>query len=240
MKAMILAAGLGTRLGAITSDTPKCLVRVGGKTMIEHAVDSLVAAGISEAIVNTHYLAAKVEAFLTTAHLPIALSVSHEPELLGTGGGLKRAMGFFDGEESFFLINADIFCEFPLTALEQFRVSSGALGALLTSKRTESTYLLFDEDNRLCGIRDRSGADQLSRAPRGAAVPRAFCGIQVLSHRIMSYLDPSRSVFSIVDAYLAAARAGELIVSVDGGSSYWIDMGSPEKLAQLSDHLGNG
>ena len=233
---MILAAGLGTRLGKLTADTPKCLLRAGGKTMLEHAIDNLVRVGVSELAVNVHYLAPVVERFIREHSFPVPLTISHEPELLGTGGGLAKLAGFFEGEQEFLLYNADVFTDFDLSKLVEQRRATDALGVLAMMRREEESYLLFNARDQLCGYRRPPQEPDLVRNEQCHEL--AFCGIQVLSGRIFKYLPHRKPPYSTIGVFLEAAKQGETIMGhcIDG--SYWIDMGTPEKLEQLRGRLG--
>jgi NDP-sugar pyrophosphorylase family protein len=164
MKAMILAAGLGTRLRPLTNDRPKALVTVAGRTLLEIALERLRSFGVSEVIVNTHHYAEMVVAYLK-AHdnFGMKIEVSREEELLDTGGGLKKAAHFFldssgNSAEPFILHNVDVLSTIDLEHMMRFHRAENALATLAVQDRETSRYLLFDGNGQLCGRRTRLAA----------------------------------------------------------------------------------
>jgi NDP-sugar pyrophosphorylase family protein len=237
---MILAAGKGTRLKDITKTTPKCLVEVAGRPMLAHVADQLRAAGVQEVVINLHHLAEVVrERVVREAGFGLKVEFSLERELLGTGGGLRRVKQFFSGPEPFLLLNADIYSEFPLKSLVESHQGPGALGTLLTMQREDTSYLLFDRERVLKGYEIvGKRLERVDAEVTGQGLTRgAFCGVQMLSPRIFDFMEGFPEEFSLIDAYLKAARAGEKIVAQDIGNEFWIDMGTPEKLESLGRHL---
>lgn len=245
MRAMILAAGLGTRLRPLTNDRPKALVTVAGYTLLEIALRRLRAFGVREAIVNTHHYAEAIEEYLK-AHdrFGMRIEVSREEELLDTGGGLKKAAHFFleDGEslqEPFLLHNVDVIGTIDLGEMLRFHKEQGALATLAVQDRETSRYLLFDEEGQLCGRRaGREGKEELVR-PAQQTQALAFSGIHVLSPRIFSKMK-EEGAFSIVAAYLRLAAQGEKIAAFRADGSYWRDLGRPESILQAAEDIGNG
>ncbi len=237
MKAMILAAGFGTRLNDLTKNTPKCLMQAGGRTMLEHAVDSVVRAGVDSIVINTHYLANQVEQFVETrGQFGMTVHLSYEPVLLGTGGGLRNVRNFFAGEDDFLVVNADVYCDLNLRDVIDARRSAGALGALVVMERKESSYLLFESSSRLLMGWER--ASQGSGNSSGAVpIRKAFCGIQVLSQKIFDYMKTPEQSFSIIDSYMEAVGAGERILPFELSHEFWIDIGTPQQLQLLQQRL---
>ncbi len=165
MKAMILAAGLGTRLRPLTNDRPKALVEVGGRTLLEVTLARLRMFGISEVIVNVHHFADIVIEYLKAKNnFGMRIEVSREEQLLDTGGGLKKAAWFFlensaRRDEPFILHNVDVISTIDLGRMVEFHNEHQALASLAVQERDTSRYLLFDEQLRLCGR--RAGRDGL-------------------------------------------------------------------------------
>jgi NDP-sugar pyrophosphorylase family protein len=159
MKAMILAAGLGTRLRPLTNDRPKALVEVAGRTMLEIAIERLRGFGVSEMIVNVHHFAdAIVEYLQANRNFGMRIEVSREESLLDTGGGLKHAAWFFregsaNSQGPFIVHNVDVISNIDLGRMVQFHVEQGALATLAMQDRETSRHLLFDEHGLLCGRR---------------------------------------------------------------------------------------
>lgn len=231
---MILAAGLGTRLRPLTNDRPKALVEVGGRTLLEIALLRLRSFGVREVIVNTHHFADLVQDYIATRRsFGMRIEISREEELLDTGGGLKRAAWFFQEnkkKEPFLVHNVDVLSTIDLGALATFHREHKALATLAVQDRDTSRYLLFDEGGLLCGRRAGSdGLPQMARAA-DAAQALAFAGIHVISPRIFDRLEET-GAFSIIDAYLRLAAAGEPIVAFRADAYYWRDLGKAESLA---------
>ena len=233
MKAMILAAGLGTRLRPLTDDRPKALVTVAGKTLLEITIQRLRAFGVNEIIVNTHHFAEKIEEFLRAhQNFGIRIELSREEELLDTGGGLKKAAWFFRGDdEPFLLHNVDVLSTIDLGAMVKAHRDSKAIVTLATMDRQTSRYLLFDEAGLLCGR--RAGLEGKPELARHATETHAlaFCGIHVISPRLLSHLIED-GVFSIIPAYLRLAAEGEKIATFRADAYAWRDLGKLENLAE--------
>jgi MurNAc alpha-1-phosphate uridylyltransferase len=232
MKAMIFAAGLGTRLRPLTNDRPKALVEVGGRTLLEWAIRRLAAAGVDEIIVNVHYFAEKIVTFLEgKKYFGLRIAISDETgELLETGGGLLKARGFFEKEaRDFFVFNADILTDFDLRRLYDAHLHSNALATLLTARRASSRQLLFDEQGLLHGwVNSSEGIARVRRPSVHDLHFRAFSGVQVLSPRIFGAMR-QQGKFSIIDTYLDCAAAHD-IRSFDLGGAAWLDVGKPESI----------
>jgi NDP-sugar pyrophosphorylase family protein len=243
MKAMVLAAGLGTRLRPLTNDRPKALVTVGGRTMLEIALARLRLFGVDQVIVNTHHFAEMIRACLkASGNFGMRIEISHEEELLDTGGGLKKAAWFFlegDSREPFILHNVDAISTIDLARMVQFHNEQGALATLAVQDRETKRYLLFDEKGLLCGRRaGRDGMPELvSTAPAANAL--AFCGIHILSPRIFAKMTEV-GAFSIIDAYLNLAAQGERIAAFRADAFRWRDLGRPEAILQAAEDLESG
>ena len=233
MKAMILAAGLGTRLRPLTNDRPKALVEVAGRTLLEIALARLRAFGVSEAIVNAHHFAEMIVEYLkANSNFGMKIEVSREEELLDTGGGLKKAAHFFgDSDEPFILHNVDVISEIDLGQMARQHKEQNALATLAVQERTTSRYLLFDDAGLLCGRRaGRDGPVEMAR-PAERFEPLAFSGIHVISPRIFGKMT-EQGAFSIIDAYLRLAAEGERIAAFRADGAYWRDLGRPESVAE--------
>lgn len=245
MKAMLLAAGLGTRLRPLTNERPKALVEVAGRTMLEIALARLRAFGIREVIVNVHHFAdAVVEYLRAHNNFNMLIEISREPVLLDTGGGLKQAAPFFlDGgasaSEPFLLHNVDVLSAIDFAAMLRAHNERNALATLAVQQRPTSRYLLFDENGRLCGR--RAGLDGSPEFVRAAASTTAFafCGIHILSPRIFGELEED-GIFSIIPTYLRYAAQGETIAAFDADTYAWRDLGKPESIAQAAQEIAAG
>lgn len=230
MKAMVLAAGLGSRLRPLTDIAPKPLINLGGEaTMLKLVLARLKNAGVTEVIINTHHLAEQIPAYLARhRNFGLRVEISYEPELLDTGGGLKKAGWFFNDGKPFFLHNADILTDIDLTALLNQHTSTNALATLAVSSRQSSRGFLFDWQGRLCGHRSPA-AVRWAGEPREQARQFSFNGIHVISPRLLGLIAET-GIFSINETYLRLAAAGEPILMRDCSAFSWLDIGRPESL----------
>lgn len=230
MRAMVLAAGIGSRLGSLTDERPKALIEVGGIPLLELVLRRLIAAGVSEAIVNVFHKSNQIVDFLKTKkNFGIRVEISRETELLDTGGGLKNASWFFDDGRPFFVHNADVLSAIDLGAMRRFHSESGALATLAAAARETQRALLFDEKGLLCG-REAAGKRELTR-PCGKAERLAFSGIHMISPKIFPKMTET-GVFSITNAYLRLAGQGERLAAFRTDGSFWLDVGRPETLEE--------
>src|SRR5438128_2833216 len=226
MKAMILAAGLGTRLRPLTDNRPKALVEIGGRTLLEITLSRLRASGVREVIINVHHFANMILEYLKTNHnFGMRIEVSREEVLLDTGGGLKKAAYFFpEGpngcEKPFILHNVDVISTIDLRRMVQFHLEHRALITLAVQDRETSRHLLFDEQLQLCGR--RSEHDQKTELVRSSQQMRAlaFAGIHVISPRLFAMM-MEEGVFSIITSYLRLAAYGERILAFPANEYYW-------------------
>ena len=230
---MILAAGLGTRLRPLTDTLPKCLVEVGGVTMLERTARRLVAAGADRLVVNVCPFADDVVRFVESRRgFGVETRISREaPTPLETGGGLLAARAHFRGDAPFLLHNVDVFTDMALRAMYEAHVAAGPLTTLAVEERTSSRRLLFDDLGLLGRVDDSHSLRTQVREPSGTVRALAFGGVHVVSPAIFDLLT-ERSAFSIVDAYLRLAAEGHRVLPhrVDGCA--WIDVGRPEQLAE--------
>jgi mannose-1-phosphate guanylyltransferase len=234
MKAMILAAGLGTRLRPLTDNKPKALVEVCGRTLLEITLSRLRSFGFQEVIINVHHFAEVVIAHLKTLdNFGMHIEISREDVLLDTGGGLKKAAWFFlEGpDQPFLLHNVDVLSDIDLARMLQAHQEAGALATLAVQQRDSSRQLLFDQDGKLCGRRKRKGVDDEILQPSEALEPLAFCGIHIISPRLLRMF-AEEGAFSIIDTYLRLAAARETIQAFRADECYWRDLGRPESIAQ--------
>lgn len=235
MNALILAAGLGTRLGQLTSDRPKALVEVCGRTMLEHQLRHLSAAGFDRFVINIHHFAASVREFLSERNdFGLDIRLSDETDLLlDTGGGIRKAMRLFDNDLPVLVHNVDIFSSVDLKALYRGHIESGADSTLLVAERSTSRYLYFDAEGMLRGWSNEKTGQIRSPYPdfdKDAFTPCAFQGIHVLSKSLLPQLDAiSESKFSITDFYVDNAARLRLR-SVLSDAKDWVDAGKPEAL----------
>lgn len=230
MRAMILCAGLGTRLKPITDTIPKALVKVGNAELLEICIKNLKSQGISEILINVHHFANQIKNFLEeNNNYSVNISISDETgKLLDTGGGLKNAAWFFDDGEPFLLHNVDVISSLNLKTLYDFHINSKALATLAVRERESSRYLLFNSENILCGWKNVRTNEIVSFANIESLKEFAFSGIHIIDPKIFSIM-PDEDIFSIIDLYLEVMKSNNIFGYVDA-NSFWIDAGNPESL----------
>ncbi len=234
---MIFAAGRGTRLGELGERTPKALIDVGGRTMLEHTARRLVAAGATRLVVNVHHHADAIEQFLATHALGAEVRVSHEPgKPLETGGGLLHARAHFRGDGPVLAHNVDVLCDTDLAPLVAAHATSGALATLAVQARATQRYLLFDDAGLLGRENRKSGERTEVRAPRGEVRALAFAGLHVCEPRLLDLVE-ERGVFPIVTVWLRLAAAGHVIRPWLVPEGSWYEIGTPERLAAVRAHF---
>jgi len=229
MKAIIFAAGLGTRLKELTQHTPKALVKVGGITLLERAVLKLKQSGVDEIVVNAHHFAEQIVDFVLQCNFGVNIHISLEEEkLLDTGGGLKRAMYFFDNEP-FIAYNVDIISDMDLQKMFHHHCREKAMATLAIRNRETQRYLLFDENSQLCGKENLKTNEKniIPNLPKNTNLQRfAFSGIHIISPEIFAFM-PQKDVFSITELYLTVAQSQKIIGYLHNDGS-WADMGKIE------------
>jgi mannose-1-phosphate guanylyltransferase len=240
MKAMVLAAGLGTRLRPLTDDCPKALVKIDGRTLLEIALSRLREFGIHEVVINVHHFADAILSYLqANENFGMHIEVSREVELLDTGGGLKKARWFFledasQREEPFLLHNVDVVSTIDFGRLVKSHTEKAALATLAVQDRETSRYLLFDDKLRLSGRRSGQGGEKELVRPPSELQALAFTGIHVISPRLLGMMS-EEGAFSIINTYLRLAGAGENILGFRADEYYWRDLGKAEQIQQAAE-----
>ena len=228
-KAMVLAAGLGTRLRPLTETRPKPLVEINGRALIDHVLDRLDAAGIKEAVVNTHHLADQVEKHLEGRSSP-KIRLSPEKELLETGGGVAKALAML-GSQPFFVVNVDaLWLNGPFDALRRMAATwdDGRMDGLLLLHSTVDAY-----GYRGVGDFCADGDGLLTRPPEGEVSPWLFTGIQILHPRLFAHAPGG--AFSLNVLYGQAMEAGRLYGAVHDGE--WFHVGTPEGVEEAETYM---
>jgi mannose-1-phosphate guanylyltransferase len=243
MKAMVLAAGLGTRLRPLTDDRPKALVELGGRTLLEITLTRLRDFGINDVIINVHHYADMVmDRVKAAGNFGMHIEFSREDVLLDTGGGLKKAAWFLAGsvgpdkDDPFILHNADVISTIDLHCMVQQHKKSKALATLAVQGRKTSRYLLFDDQLQLCGREFVKEEKTEIVRPAKHLSELAFTGIHVVSPRIFSLLT-EEGIFSIIPAYLRLAAQSEKIQAFRADEYYWRDLGKPENIQQAEQDM---
>ena len=232
MQAMILAAGLGTRLKPITDELPKALVEVNGKTLLEIAIRNLIENDFRRIIINVHHFADKVIDFINNNTFAADIYVSDESDLLlDTGGGIKHAKKFFDNSP-ILVHNVDIISNLNLKEFYQYHISDDSVASLVVSNRKSNRYLLFNEADILCGWQDINKDEKIIVRENSKLNQLAFNGIHILNpHLINSF--PDEKVFSVIKAYLKIAGTEDIHAYVSDEIK-WIDVGKVESLQKAS------
>ena len=246
MKAMIFAAGLGTRLRPLTNDRPKALVEIGGKTMLERVITKLATAGFDDITVNIHHFGEKIIEFIEQKnYFGLNIHISDERGmLLDTGGGILKARHFLDGNEPFLVHNADILTDIDLNAMYQSHLDSGAMATVLVKDRKTSRYFVFDDDYRLQGWINKSTGETRPSGfvHREGLHELAFGGIHVISPSIFKPLEEysqGQAKFSITPFYVDECRAHLINGYVQNTPYNWLDVGKPETLTQAEQLVNN-
>jgi NDP-sugar pyrophosphorylase family protein len=231
MKAMIFAAGMGTRLKPLTNSIPKALVKINNTPLIELLINKLKNNGFNEIIINVHHHAEQIIDFLwKNNNFGIRIEVSDESsQLLDTGGGLKKASWFFDDNKAFLIHNVDVLSSIDILELYNCHLRSGSLTTLAVKKRETSRYFLFDEEKRLCGWQDlKNELRTISVEYSEPLTPYAFSGIHVVNPEIFRLIKEEGG-FSMTKVYLRLAKEHR-IEAYDHSNSSWIDLGTVENL----------
>ena len=231
MKAMLLAAGFGTRLKPFTNHHPKALVTVNNKSLLQRNIEYLQSFGIKEVVVNVHHFAQQIiNSIKENNGWKSNVQISDETDaILETGGGLKRASWYLKGEENFVLMNCDILTDLDLNEMISDHLKNNSLATLATRNRQTSRYFLFDDENILCGWRNvKTDEEQIKRNKNGLH-QKAFSGIHVINTNIFSLMNLKEEKFSMVDLYLDLC--GENIIkSYDHSNTKFADVGKPESI----------
>ncbi|HZJ80635.1 MAG TPA: nucleotidyltransferase family protein [Dysgonamonadaceae bacterium] len=239
MKAMILAAGLGTRLKPFTNNTPKALVPILDTPVIEHVILKLKDQGFNEIIINVHHFADQIIEFIKSKnYFDIRIEFSDEREkLLDTGGAIKKASWFFD-EKPVLVHNADIISDVNLSAVYNHNLHSKAMATLVVSERETSRYLFFDKKNNLKGwINEKDGKTASSSEYNPLEHHKlAFFGIHVLSADAVSRMKDFPDKFSIINFYLSLCDNNSIDAYI-ANDSYMVDVGKLTSLNKAEEFL---
>ncbi|MEI8073402.1 MAG: sugar phosphate nucleotidyltransferase [Bacteroidota bacterium] len=240
MKAMIFAAGLGSRLKPFTDSHPKALAEVNGKTLLERNILYLQKFEIYDVIINVHHFADQIiEAIEKNNGWGSTISISDErDEVLETGGGLKKAASYFEGEKAFVVMNVDILTDLDLMEMIRSHSQEKPLATLAVTQRKSSRYFLFDYLGGLCGWRNVQTGEE---KPADLKVTiedyellkeKAFSGIHIISSYIFSLIK-QEGKFSMVDVYIDLMKKNK-INSFDHTGGILIDVGKPENIEKAS------
>jgi N-acetyl-alpha-D-muramate 1-phosphate uridylyltransferase len=232
MKAMLFAAGLGTRLKPFTDHHPKALVEVNNKTLLEHNIRYLQRFGIYDVIINVHHFAGQIENVLNDNDcFGSEITISDErAEVLETGGGLLKAAPFFTGESQFVVMNVDVLTNLDLGKMISSCNDPDTVATLAVMNRDSSRHFLFDDQMHLCGWRNNKTTEERISRNVAPLMPFAFSGIQVLTPAVISEC-PFQGKFSLVDLYLHLAKT-KTIKGYNHSGNLFIDVGKPDSIDQ--------
>ena len=244
--AMILAAGLGTRLKALTQDKPKALVTLNGKPLLQHCIENLIANGFHHIVINVHHFGEQIIDFVESHHFDADIQISDERDLLmDTGGGIIKATPLFKDSKAVLVHNVDIISNVNLGEMSQQFLASGDDAWLLTQDRETNRKLLFDDDNLLVGWMNKSEGrfkwvDESKSAFRQAQGPlpfykeMAFSGLHFFRSDLFAEFEVKPQ--SVIDLYLNLAKTNR-IVSKPIQPNYWFDLGKPEQLQAAENYI---
>ncbi len=247
-KALIFAAGLGTRLRPLTDDRPKAMVEIAGKPMLQHVIERVAAAGFEDITINIHHFGQTIIDFLEqNGNFGLNIHISDERGLLlDTGGCILKARQWLDGNEPFLVHNTDIISTLDLRAFYDYHVEHDALATILVKERLTQRYFLFDNDDRLCGWTNKATGEYKPDPEKlqGRDLHElAFGGLHVISPRIFPLLERYRrqegEKFSITPFYVNECKHYVIRGYHPAADYQWLDIGKPETLAQAQELLGN-
>ena len=222
---MILAAGLGTRLQPYTHTIPKALFPVGGKPLLDIAINNLIEAGCEALVINTHHLHERIEDFIAQRSDTIEVQTRHEPTILGTGGGIKNVEEFWD-DRPFMVINADVYSTIDLQQVYAYHCAHNHPITLVLYDEPAVNTVSLDADGFVTGFGDAD--DQAASTPAGKLT---FTGIQVLDPEVLEYIPPA-TFSSSIDAFKKMMAAGKKAKAYIPRKAFWNDIGTPERYRQ--------
>lgn len=239
--AMILAAGLGTRLKPLTDKKPKALVELNGVPLLEILITRLIRYGIQSFTVNIHHYPEQVRTFLEeNNNFGVSITVSDESDaLLDSGGGIKKASSLFPAGEDVLVHNVDILTNLDINAMYDFHQKNQAWASLAVRNRKTQRYYIFDNKKQLIGWTNTSTGEQVG--VRGKEKPSrnllAFSGISILSPEFIRSMHLS-GAYPIRDVFLRLASSNKILSYIHDGD-YWIDLGKPMHMAEATMFLKN-
>ena len=242
--AMILAAGLGTRLGALTQDKPKALVPLNGKPLLQHCIENLIANSFHHIVINVHHFGEQIIDFVEQNKFDADIEISDERDLLmDTGGGIVKATPLFKDSKTVLVHNVDIISNVNLGEMSRQFLDSDDDAWLLTQDRETNRKLLFDDENRLVGWTNKSEerfkwVHEMSGVSTGSTPlnykEMAFSGLHFFRSDLFAEFEVKRS--SVIDLYLYLAKT-DRIISKPIQPDYWFDLGKPEQLLAAENYI---
>lgn len=234
--AMILAAGLGTRLKELTHDKPKALVEINGKTLLQRTIETLIANGFERIIINVHHFGNQIIEFVKTHPFDAEMLISDEQQqLMDTGGGIIQASPLFTDTEAVLIHNVDIISDVNLKSHYQRFIQSGDDAWLLAQDRETARKLLFNNENQLIGWKNKS--TEQYKWVNGATEnykERAFSGMHIFKPTL--FADFEKKPVSVIDLYLSLAQRKQ-IISKEIQANLWFDLGKIEQLEEIKNKI---
>lgn len=233
MNALIFAAGMGTRLAPLTDTTPKALVKLNGKPLIQHVLERIINAGFTHIVINVHYLAEQIIQYVKENPFAADIRISDESQqLLDTAGGLRQAADLFPDRSPILLHNADILSDLNLFDLYQTHIQQQNLATLAVKQRQSSRYLWFTTEGRLCGWENTKTQQKIEKSNyQQNAHSLAFSGIHVVEHDIIQYIPPQQKL-SLTPLYLDLCENHRIVEYQHQGK--WADVGTLSSLQSAS------
>jgi len=238
MKAMIFAAGLGTRFKPWTDSNPKALAIINGKSLLQRNIEYLQKYSITDVVVNVHHFPDKIiDTISSNNGWGSNITISDERnEVLETGGGLLNARQYLQNNEPFITLNADILTDLPIYELIEFHQQKKALISFGVSNRKTSRNFLFDENNQLCGWENNTTGEQRISIKNRILHPLAYSCVAIFDSTVFDKI-PQRGKFSLTDTYLSLAEEN-LIAGFEHNNNRWIDVGKPESVEVAEGMFG--
>ena len=238
MKALVLAAGLGTRLRPLTESVPKALVTVNGKTILERVLIKLKSQGFDDVILNVHHHADQIINFIeNNHHFGMRIAFSEERDLLlDTGGGIQQAGWFFNDGKPFLVHNVDILSDIDLGSVYRKHLEENPLATLVIQERDTDRLLLFDERWELTGWKNAKTGTVKNPGKKNIRHIKSFCGIHVIDPALLGKINRT-GVFSIIDVYLDLLPGNCMKGFEVQPESYWTDIGNPENLSSVDKYF---
>ncbi len=232
MKAMILAAGFGSRLRPLTHNLPKALIHVNGRPLIQHVIERMRRQGIKDIIINVHHHAEMIVDFLQKQkYSDLRIEISYENEILETGGGIKKTGWFFDDGKPFLVHNVDVLTSLDFQDMMRWHVAHHAIATLAVRKRISSRQLLFNRRLELAGWQSNERTEMVDKSDINKLEPLSFMGIHIISPDIFG-LFPEEDFFSIIKAYMDIIKKGKKIIAYRGDRFFWFDIGKHKMIKE--------
>ena len=236
--AMILAAGLGTRLQALTKNKPKALVELNGKPLLQHCIENLIDKGFYYIVINVHHFGEQIIDFVEHHNFDAEIQISDERDLLmDTGGGIVKATPIFKNSKAVLVHNVDIISNVNLYEMSQEFIASSDDAWLLTQDRDTNRKLLFNTENQLIGWKNKAEENyKWVYDSFGQYQEMAFSGLHFFRSDLFANFEVKPQ--SVIDLYLKLAKTNR-IISKPIQPDYWFDLGKPEQLERAEKHLNS-